>query len=145
MINKTTLLLVENNPVDESLATRILSKYHIWNEVIVARDGEEAWEYLTGTGRHAGRNASDVPQLVISSVAMPKLNGIELLRKVRTTTHTRRVPMLLVASSREEEELVTRQQTERTVTMVRPFGFFKLLEALQKLGIYWIILSEPPL
>lgn len=144
MIQNPVILMVEDDGNDEALALRVLTKYRIWNQVEVARDGAEAWDYLSGTGKYAGRDPRQVPQLILLDSTLPKLGAVELVHRIRSTPTFRRIPLVILTPTKEEEDTIRRQNLEGTFPISKPFGFFKLLEALQKLGVYWIVLSEPP-
>lgn len=144
MIQHPTILLADEDAGDEALALRVLTKYHIWNEVAVVRNGTDAWEYLSATGKYVGREPGKIPQVVLLGSNLSRIGAVELVRRMRALPATRRIPVVLLASSKEEEDALRAQGLEHTMPISKPLGFFKLLEALQKLGVYWLVLSEPP-
>src|SRR5437868_12295350 len=106
-MDEKVILLVEDNPDDEALTLRALRKNNIGNEVVVARDGVEALDYLLGTGAYAGRDAGDLPQVTLLDLKLPKIDGLEVLRRVRADPRTRMLPVVILTSSKEEQDLVT--------------------------------------
>lgn len=142
--SQPTILLVEDDTNDEALALRILAKYHIWNEVVVARDGSDAWNYIAGTGPYEGRSASDDLQLVLINWNIAAIGATELIHRMRATPSARHIPAVIMIQTKDEEDLIRGHNLDLTYPIAKPLGFFKLLEALQKLGVYWIVLSRPP-
>ncbi len=144
MIRHAALLLVEDDANDEALALRVLTKYHIWNEVAVVRNGSDAWEYISATGKYQGRDPVKTPQVVLLDSTLPGLGAVEVVHRMRALASTRRIPVVLLTSSKDEEDTVRALKLDAIAPISKPFGFFKLLEALQKLGVYWVVLSDPP-
>lgn len=143
MTNHFSFLLVESEPEDESLTLWVLNKYRIWNEVVLTHSAEEALEYLHGSGRYKNRDARDKPQFIVASQHLPKMSGIDLALQLRANSATKNIPLLLLINNPEEESPIRRQNIPQVLCLLKPFGFFKMLEALQKLGLYWIVMSEP--
>lgn len=143
MDNKV-ILLVEDNPRDEALTLRALKKSNIVNDVIVARDGVEALDYLFGTGAHAGRDMTVVPQVVLLDLKLPKVDGLEVLRRLRRDERTRRLPVVVFTSSSEEEDMVSSYSLGANSYVRKPVEFEQFLEATKQLGLYWLVLNEAP-
>jgi two-component system response regulator len=136
------ILLVEDNPRDEALTLRALKKSNIVNEVVVARDGVEALDYLFGTGGHAGRDLSAMPQLVLLDLKLPKIDGLQVLQKIRSDERTRRLPVVIFTSSNEEEDLIKSYNLGANSYVRKPVDFEQFLEATRQLGMYWLVLNE---
>src|SRR2546423_3721359 len=141
MENKV-ILLVEDNPRDEALTLRALKKSNVVNEVIVARDGVEALDYLFGTGKFAGRNTSEMPQLILLDLKLPKVDGLQVLRRIRADEHTRRLPVVVFTSSSEEEDLINSYNLGANSYVRKPVDFEQFMEATRQLGLYWLVLNE---
>jgi two-component system response regulator len=138
------ILLVEDNPDDEALTLRAFKKNNIKNGVVVARDGAEALDYLFGTGRHAGRDITDLPQVMLLDLKLPKVDGLEVLRRVRATEHTRLLPVVILTSSREEQDLMAGYRLGCNSYVRKPVNFDEFVEAARQLGLYWLVLNEAP-
>jgi len=136
------ILLVEDNPRDEALTLRALRKSNIVNEIAIARDGVEALDYLFGTGAHAGRDTSEMPQLVLLDLKLPKVDGLQVLRRVREDERTRRLPVVVFTSSSEEEDLINSYNLGANSYVRKPVDFEQFLEATRQLGLYWLVLNE---
>ena len=143
MDNKV-ILLVEDSPRDEALTLRALKKSNIVNEVVVARDGVEALEYVFGTGAHEDRDLSLMPQLVLLDLKLPKIDGLEVLRRLRADTRTRRLPVVVFTSSSEEEDMIGSYSLGANSYIRKPVEFEQFLEATKQLGMYWLVLNEAP-
>jgi len=138
------ILLVEDNPDDVELTLRALKKNNIANEVVVARDGEEALEYLAATGKYAGRAAADLPQVVLLDLKLPKVGGLEVLRVLRADPRTRLLPVVILTSSSEEPDIITSYQLGANSYIRKPVDFNQFLEAIRQLGLYWLLLNQAP-
>jgi two-component system response regulator len=138
------ILLVEDNPDDVALTLRALKKNHIVNEVVVARDGEEALEYLTATGRHAGRAVAVLPQVILLDLKLPKLGGLEVLRAIRANPQTRLLPVVVLTSSSEEPDIIASYDLGANSYIRKPVDFNQFLEAVRQLGLYWLLLNQAP-
>lgn len=138
------ILLVEDNPDDELLTRRALKKNNIGNEVVVARDGVEALDYLFGTGAHEGRDLSELPQVMLLDLKLPKIDGLGVLRRVRADERTRLLPVVILTSSREQQDLVNGYGCGANSYIRKPVDFAQFIEAVRQLGLYWLVLNETP-
>lgn len=138
------ILLVEDNPRDEALTLRALKKNNICNDVVVARDGVEALDYLFGTGTYAERETPEVPQLVLLDLKMPKVDGLEVLKRVRADERTKRLPVVVFTSSSEEEDMIKSYDLGANSYVRKPVEFEQFLDATRQLGLYWLVLNELP-
>ena len=138
------ILLVEDNPDDEALTLRALRKNNIGNDVMVARDGAEALDYLFGTGPYAGRDASDIPPVVLLDLKLPKVDGLEVLRRLRADERTKLLPVVILTSSNEEEDRLKSYDLGANSYVRKPVNFSEFIEAVRQLGLYWLILNERP-
>ena len=136
------ILLVEDNPDDEALTRRALAKNNIQNEVMVAHDGVEALDLLFGTGPHAGRGIS--PAVTLLDLKLPKIDGLEVLRRIRADDRTKLLPVVILTSSKEERDLISGYGLGANSYIRKPVDFGQFLEAVRQLGLYWLVLNEPP-
>jgi two-component system response regulator len=143
MENKA-ILLVEDNADDEALTLRALKKNNIKNEVIVAHDGAEALEYLFGTGKFAGRNTDFIPLVVLLDLKLPKVDGLEVLRQPRADQRTKLLPVVILASSKEEQDRIKGYDLGANSYVRKPVDFTQFIDAVRQLGLYWLILNEAP-
>jgi two-component system response regulator len=143
-MNDKVILLVEDNPDDEALTLRALKKNNILNEVVVAHDGAEALDYLFGTGTHAGRNPSPLPQVVLLDLKLPKVDGLEVLRRIRADERTKLLPVVVLTSSKEEQDLLKSYSLHANSYVRKPVDFTQFTEAVRQLGLYWLVLNEAP-
>ena len=143
MIRKV-ILLVEDNADDEALTLRALTRNNIGNEVVVARDGEEALEWLQCTGRYEHRDRRDQPALVLLDLKLPKIDGLEVLRRIRENADTRLVPVVILTSSREEQDRLHGYLSGANSYIRKPIDFAHFVEAVRQVGLYWLVLNEPP-
>lgn len=143
-MKNSRILLVEDNPDHQELTLMTLAENNVLNEVVVANDGVEALEYLFGTGRHAGRDPRDIPALVLLDLKLPRLGGIEVLRKVREDERTRHVPVVILTSSSEDEDIVASLENGANSYVRKPVDFGHFIEQVQRLQVYWLLVHEPP-
>lgn len=143
MIRKV-ILLVEDNSDDEALTLRALTRNNIGNEVVVARDGEEALNWLFCTGSHSGRDPRDQPALVLLDLKLPKIDGLEVLKRIRERDETRLVPVVILTSSREEQDRLHGYLNGANSYIRKPIDFAHFVEAVRQVGLYWLVLNEPP-
>lgn len=137
-----TILLVEDNPDDEQLTIRALRKVAVTEDIVVARDGVEALEYLFATGVHAGRDPRDLPALVLLDLKLPRLDGIEVLRRLRADPRTRRVPVVVLTSSREEQDVLQCYDLGCNSYVRKPVEFESFMDTARQLGRYWVGINE---
>lgn len=143
-MNEKVILLVEDNPDDEALTVRALKKNNILNEVTVVRDGVEALDYLFGEGSHSGRDMSVVPQVILLDLKLPKLDGLGVLRRLRADPRTKLLPVVLLTSSNEEQDLAMGYGLGANSYVRKPVDFDQFKEAIRQLSLYWLVLNEPP-
>jgi two-component system response regulator len=137
------ILLVEDNAGDEALTLRALRKSSIKNEVVVARDGAEALDYVFCTGAYAGRSEADPPAVILMDLNLPKLSGLEALKRIRENPVTRIIPVVILTSSDEEEDRLNGYEIGANSFVRKPVAFEKFVAAVQQLGLYWLLLNEP--
>jgi two-component system response regulator len=145
MPEKKVILLVEDNPDDEALTLRALKKSDILNEVIVARDGEEALDYLFGTGKYAGRDTLYQPQVILLDLQLPKLNGHEVLKRLRADKRTSMQPVVILTTSSEDQDINTSYENGANSYMRKSVDFNQFIETVRQLGLYWLLLNETPI
>jgi two-component system response regulator len=136
--------LVEDNADDEALTLRALRKNNITNKVVVAHDGVEATDYLFGSGFYAGRDPIDLPQLVLLDLKLPKLDGFEVLTRLRADERTKRLPVGILTSSKEQQDIVHGYDLGANSYIRKPVDFEQFVEAVRQLGLYWLVLNEKP-
>ena len=139
-----TILLVEDNEDDVDLTLRAFKKHGIANEIIVVRDGEEALEYLFGTGRYADRSADPAPAVVLLDLKLPKVDGLDVLCRVRANERTKHTPVVILTSSKEDRDLSASYDLGANSYVQKPVHFSEFVEAARTLGVYWLLLNEPP-
>ena len=138
------ILLVEDNPDDEVLTLRAIKKNNIGNSVTVVRDGAEALDFLFCTGLYADRNPQDKPQVILLDLKLPKIDGLEVLRRIRAEESTRLLPVVILTSSKEEQDLIKGYSLGANSYVRKPVDFDQFVEAVRQLGLYWLILNEAP-
>ena len=139
-----TILLVEDNPDDEALTLRALKKNNIVNEVVVAHDGVEALDYLFGTGIYAGRDLALMPTVVLLDLKLPRIDGLQVLQRLRADERTRLLPVVVLTSSHEDVDLLRSYSHGASSYVRKPVDFIEFVEAIRNLGMYWLILNQPP-
>ena len=142
-MEEKVILLVEDNPDDEELTRRALERNNISNEVVVARDGAEALDFLFGTGPQTGK-APVVPAVVLLDLKLPKVDGLEVLRRVRADERTRFIPVVILTSSKQEQDLIQGYESGANSYVRKPVDFGKFVEAVRHLGLYWLVINEHP-
>ena len=143
MKNKV-ILLVEDNPSDIKLTKRALEQSQITNELIVAEDGGDALDYLFGTGQYAGRDIRIIPAVVLLDLKLPRIDGLDVLKKIRANDLTSLLPVVILTSSDQEEDLITSYKLGANSYIRKPVDFNQFAEAVRTLGLYWLLLNEPP-
>ncbi len=143
-MNEKIILLVEDNMDDEELTLRALKLNHILNKVIVVRDGVEAMEYLNSTGKYENRNPDELPQLILLDLKLPKLGGLEVLKNIRTLVHTQLIPVVIMTSSSEEEDIISSYRLGANSYIRKPVEFTNFTKAVQQLGLYWLVINQSP-
>jgi CheY-like chemotaxis protein len=143
MTDLRPILLVEDSPKDLELTLAALRKCQLANDIVIARDGEEAIDYLSFSGKHAGR-AEGYPAVVLLDLKLPKVDGLEVLERIKGDTSLRHIPVVMLTSSREEQDLVRSYELGVNAFVVKPVEFSKFFQAIEDLGVFWAVLNEPP-
>ncbi len=144
MGNKKIILMVEDNPDDELLTLTALKENNIMNDVVVARDGEDALDYLFKKGNYQNRNSSVTPQLILLDLKLPKVDGLEVLKQIRENDETRLLPVVVLTSSNEETDLLKSYSLGANSYIRKPVDFEQFTQAIKTLGLYWLVLNELP-
>ena len=142
--NQMDILLVEDNPMDLKLALHALQNEKFSNHIEVARDGEEALDYIFCRGRHAGRNQNDQPRLILLDLKLPKVDGLEVLRAIKNDPATKAIPVVILTSSKEERDLVEGYKLGANAYVQKPVDFDRFREIVKQLGLFWLVVNEPP-
>ncbi|MGB8216908.1 MAG: response regulator [Candidatus Methanoperedens sp.] len=143
-INEVEILLVEDNPNDAELALRALKKHNLANKIHLVKDGAEALDFIFGKGTYAGRNVGNKPKVVFLDLKLPKVDGLEVLRKVKSDERTKTIPIVVLTSSHEERDLVESYKFGVNSYIVKPVDFDKFIQAVAQLGMYWMLLNKQP-
>ncbi|OUL33299.1 two-component system response regulator [Nostoc sp. T09] len=143
-VSNKMILLVEDNPDDEALAIRALRRNHISNEIVVARDGVEALDYLFGTGVHTGRDINIKPTVILLDLKLPRIDGMEVLRRLRGDKRTSLLPVVILTTSSEEKDLLNSYSLGCNSYIRKPVDFIQFTEAVRQLGMYWLLMNEAP-
>ena len=138
------ILLVEDNPDDEALTLRALKKNNVGNTVAIVRDGAEALDFLFCTGEYADRDPRDKPQVILLDLKLPKVDGLEVLRRVRADERTQRLPIVILTSSKEEQDIIRGYSLGANSYVRKPVDFNQFMEAVRQLNLYWLVLNEAP-
>ena len=144
MNNPLEILLVEDNPQDAELTIRALKKHHLANKLVHLADGQEALDFLFGTGAYEGRDVNHQPKVVLLDLKLPKVDGIEVLRRLRADARTRLLPIVMLTSSREERDVIQTYELGVNSYIVKPVDFESFSDEVSKLGLYWLLVNEPP-
>lgn len=139
-----TILLVEDNPDDEALTLRALQKNNILNPVTIVRDGVEALDYLFCQGAYSGRDANQQPAVTLLDLKLPKVDGLEVLKRLRADARTRLLPVVILTSSKEEQDLASGYSLGANSYIRKPVDFTQFMEAIRQVGLYWLMMNEPP-
>lgn len=143
-MSRKIILLVEDNPDDVLLTRRALQKNNILNELVVAEDGVEALDYLFGQGKYAGRDVRIQPQVILLDIKLPRMDGIEVLRRIRADESTRLLPVVMLTSSSEERDRLETYSLGANSYIRKPVDFYQFIDAVRQLGLYWLVLNESP-
>ena len=143
-MQKKVILLVEDNPSDVGLTKRAFEQHRIHNELVVVEDGQEALDYLFGTGAYAGRDTSVMPAVILMDLKLPKVDGLEALRRIRGHDLTKRLPVVILTSSREDQDVAMSYDLGANSYIRKPVDFQQFAEAVKALDLYWLVLNEPP-
>ncbi len=142
--NPVEILLVEDNPNDAELTLRALRKNNVSNRIHVVRDGAEALEFIFGKGAYNGRSLKEGPKVILLDLKLPKVDGLEVLRQIKNDQQARKVPVVILTSSKEERDIVEGYRLGVNSYIVKPVDFAQFTEAVRQLGLYWILLNQPP-
>ena len=143
-MDKATILLIEDNPDDVELTLHAFQKNRMANDVVVASDGAEGLDYLFGTGKYADRDAEQPPALILLDLQLPKIGGLEVLRKVREDERTKRIPVVIMTNSDEEEDIVNGYNGGANSYLRKPVDFNEFVNSVNQLAMYWMVLNTPP-
>ena len=138
------ILLVEDNPQDVELSLRALAKHNLANNVFVARDGQEALDFLFGTGEKGQRKVADTPKVILLDLKLPKIDGFEVLRRIKSDQRTKIIPVVVLTSSKEDRDIVESYRLGVNSYMVKPIDFDQFIECVSELGLYWLVCNTPP-
>ena len=141
---ETEILLVEDNPTDLELTLRVFKNYQLANRIEVARDGEEALDFVFGEGAHAGRGRIQIPKVILLDLKLPKIGGLDVVRRIKSDPRTRTIPIVVLTSSQEERDLIESYQLGVNSYIVKPVDFDRFTECLTQIGIYWLLSNAPP-
>ena len=143
-MNTKVILLVEDNPSDVGLTKRALVKCGIMNPLVVAQDGQEALDYVFGTGAYVGRDTTDMPMLILLDLKLPRVEGLEVLRRIRADPRTQRVPVVILTSSTEAQDLAAGYDRGTNSYIRKPVDFQQFADIIKQVGLYWLVINEPP-
>jgi len=143
-VSEHVILLVEDNASDIGLTQRAFQKNAISNELVVAEDGQQAVDYLFCTGAHSGRNIADTPLLILLDLKLPRIEGLEVLRRIRADSRTRRIPVVILTSSSEEQDIAASYDLGTNSYIRKPVDFHRFAEVIKQLGMYWLVINQAP-
>jgi len=143
-VSEKTILLVEDNPDDVTLTLRALKKNNLMNEVVVARDGVEALDFLFSEGQFSGNTMEHMPELILLDLKLPKVDGLEVLKRIRTESRTRLLPVVILTSSNEQSDIISGYELGVNSYIRKPVDFEQFIEAVRQLGLYWLVLNQTP-
>ena len=143
-LTNKAILLVEDNPSDVNLTRRAFEKKNLANTLVVARDGQDALDYLFGAGAHAGRNVADLPACILLDLKLPKIDGVTVLQTIKSDGRTRMIPVIVLTSSNEPQDIKACYALGTNSYIRKPVDFDEFVEAVSHLGLYWLVLNEPP-
>ncbi|MBI2939285.1 MAG: response regulator [Chloroflexi bacterium] len=144
MPNEVEILLVEDNPSDVELTLHAFKRYNLTNRVHVVRDGAEALDFIFCSGEYAGRSFQNTPRVILLDLKLPLVDGLEVLRRIKADPRTRPIPVVVLTSSREERDIVESYKLGVNSYIVKPVDFEQFTESVRQLGLYWVLLNEPP-
>jgi CheY-like chemotaxis protein len=142
--NEVEILLVEDNPNDAELAIRALKTHNLANKLIWVKDGVEALDFVFAQGKYADRSIENTPKLVLLDLKLPRVNGLEVLEKIKSDKRTRMIPVVVLTSSSEERDIVTSYNLGVNSYILKPVDFDKFIDAVKEVGLYWLLLNKPP-
>jgi two-component system response regulator len=143
-LNSKTILLIEDNPSDIALAKRALERARIVNQLVVAQDGQEALDYLFGAGAFQNRDPTDIPMLTLMDMKLPKVSALDVLRRIRSDARTRRIPVVILTTSNEEQDIAAGYDLGVNSFIRKPVDFNQFAHVVEQLALYWLLLNEPP-
>lgn len=143
-LNEVEILLVEDNPYDVELTLTALNENNLTNKVHVINDGAEALDFIFATGVHAQRNIKNIPKVILLDLKLPKVNGLEVLRRIKADERTRKIPVVVLTSSQEESDVILSYDLGVNSYIIKPLDFNKFIDAVAKLSLYWVLVNRPP-
>lgn len=143
MTRRRIILLIEDNPDDVDLTLHAFEKSKVLNKIVVAHDGKEALDYLYAVGSFAGRDSKEMPEVALLDLKLPKIQGLEVLRRIRADERTRRLPVVVLTSSKEEQDILRSYDLGANSFVQKPVDFSQFVEAARQLGLYWLVMNEP--
>ena len=144
MTERVDIIIAEDNPSDAELAIRALNKNNICNKILHLPDGEQVLEYIFATGRYDSRNSDEIPKLILLDLKMPKVDGLEVLKRIKTDERSKIIPVVLLTSSKEEKDIVEGYRLGVNSYIVKPVEFEKFVKAVSEVGLYWLLVNQPP-